>query len=539
MPWRGPQEPGEFPTLGYEVVAWIEANLIIPDGPNQGQPFRLYDEQYRFLLHYYRLVPQARSGDGSDAFQHHGGLLIRPQKWGKDPLGAAIACAEALGPVRFGGWDAAGEPVGEPWATPHVQVAGNAEEQCDNTYRPIVTMLREGPMAATRGLDVGDTRIILPTGGRIEPVTSSARARQGARITFATMTESQLMTETSGGLKLARTLKRNLGGMDGRWLEISNAWDPAERSVAQRTFEAKDRHVYVDYRPPRSRVDLEDDAALGAEVEYVYGDSGIKRGGHLRTERIIREIRNAATGEGEARRYFLNEVTVGSRDAVDMLKWAAQARPGEPLEPGERVALGFHGSMTRDATSLCAARLSDGRLYHLRTWEKPYGHAGDWQVDRPAVHQAVKDAFAGFDVVAMFCTPAGWQDEVNAWEGDYPKRVLELWLNSEMRMDQMIERFRTAHLGGEITHEGSELLSAHASGAALANGKHRPSAEEREPGTPEHYQRVVRKSWAQSISAFVAALLAYEARGWSIERGGMAPPPREPRIWLLGPDSST
>jgi hypothetical protein len=534
MPWRGATEPGEFPTLGHEVAAWIEANLIIPDGERQGQPFTLYDEQYMFLLRYYRLIPQSRRGDGSDAFQFHGGLLARPQKWGKDPLGAAIACIEALGPVRFAGWDANGDPVGEPWATPHVQCAGNAEEQCDNTYRPIVSMLREGPLAGTPGLDVGDTRIVLPSGGRIEPVSASARARQGARITFCSLTESQLMTESSGGLKLARTLKRNLGGMDGRWLEISNAWDPAERSVAQRTFEAKDRHVYVDMRPPRTRIDLADDDALAAEVEYVYGDSGIKRGGHVRTERIIREIRNPATGEGEARRYFLNEVTVGSKDAVDMLKWAGQARPGELLAAGERISLGFHGSQTRDATSLCAARMSDGRLFHLRTWEKPYGQVGDWQVPRDEVNQAVDDAFVGYDVACLFATPATWQDEVNAWSGKWPKRVLELWLNSEMRMDQLIERFRTAHQAGETTHDGTEVLTAHAGGAALANGKRRPSAEEREPGQADHYQRIVRKSWAQSISAFTAALLAYEARGWSMEHRTAEPVAAAPQIWLLG-----
>jgi hypothetical protein len=373
---------------------------------------------------------------------------------------------------------------------------------------------------------------VLPSGGRIEPVTASARARQGARITFVTMTESQLMTETSGGLKLAKTLKRNVGGMDGRWLEISNAWDPAERSVLQRTMEAKDRHVLLDYRPPRSRVDLDDDAAVAGEVEYVYGDSSIVRGGHVRTSRIVRDIRNAATGEGEARRYFLNEVTVGSKDAVDMLKWAGQARPGEQLAAGERIALGFHGSATRDATSLCAARMSDGRLFHLRTWERPYGHVGEWQVPRPDVHTAVDDAFTGYTVECLFATPATWQDEVNTWAGKYPKRVLELWMNSEMRMDQVIERFRTAHLAGETTHDGSDTLRDHAGGAALANGKHRPTAEEREPGQPEHYQRIVRKSWAQSCSAFVAALLAYEARGWALERP--PEPAGDPQIWLLG-----
>lgn len=520
--------------MGHEVAAWIEANLIIPDGEKQGEPFILTDEQYLHLLHAYRLVPQAKAGDGSDAFRYNGVMLIRPQKWGKDPLAAALVCVEALGPVRFGGWDANGEPIGVPWATPWVQCAGNAEEQCANTYRPVLTMLREGPLNGIAGLDVGETRINLPSGGRIEPVSASSRARQGARVTFVSITEPQLMTDSSGGVKLCTTLWRNLGGMDGRWMAVSNAYDPSERSVTQRVVEARDPHVYVDYRAPRSEVNLHDDAAMLAEFEYVYGDSALEKGGWVRLSRLLKEAQNSAFSEGEIRRYYLNQVSVGSKDAVDMLLWTSQGRPREVLEPGERVALGFHGSQTRDATSICASRLSDGRIFHLRTWERPFGHVGDWQVPRHEVHQAVESAFTAYDVTCMMCTPHGWQTEVDTWAGQYDKggdaKVLELWLNSEMRMDHVLERFLTAHKGGELTHDGSQELLHHAMGAALAAGKRRPTAEEREPGRPDHYQRVVRKSAAQSISAFVAALLAYEARGWSIEHGELVEQ-LVPSIW--------
>jgi hypothetical protein len=515
-----------FPTLGHEVASWIMDNVIIPDGERMGDPYILTDEQYLHLLHTYRLVPNARDGEGSDAFQFNGALLVRPQKWGKDPFAAALICAEALGPTRFAGWNAEGDPVGRPWATPWIQCAGNAEEQTGNTFRPLLAMLREGPLVSTAGLDPGETRVNLPGGGRIEPVTSSSRARQGARVTFVSLTESQLMTETSGGLKLARTLKRNLGGMDGRWIEISNAWDPAERSVAQQTFEAKDAHVYVDYRPPRSRIDLHNDPDLMAELAYIYGDSAVERGGWVRLSRIKKEIQNPAHSEGEVRRYYLNEITVGSRDAVDMLKWAAQADPSAALVPGERVALGFHGTQSKDATSLCASRLSDGCLFHLRTWDKPFEAGQGWRIPRHEVREAVADAFNAYDVVVMMASPHGWQDQVDEWAGEYDSsgdaKVLEIWLNSEMRMDQLVERFMTAHRGDEIVHDGSDILTRHASGAALADGKRRPTAEEREPGRPENYQRVVKKSWAQSISAFVAALLAYEARGWAIEHGHLA-----------------
>jgi len=532
VPWRGPRRKGEYPSLGYEVGDWIEDNLIVPDGTRQGRPYLLTDEMWRHILQTYRLIPDATPEMGSLAFQYYGAALIRPQKWGKDPLGAARVCAEALGPVRFAGWDAAGEPVGMPMPTPWIQCAGNAEEQTDNTFRPIVAMLRGGPVSSTPGLDVGESRINLPDGGRIEPVTASARARLGARLTFFTLTESHLMTETSGGLKMARAMKRNAAGMDGRWLEITNAWDPGQGSVAQLTYQAKAPGVYIDYRPPRGRIDLDDDAALSREVEYVYGDSSISRGGWVRPERIIAEIRDPATGEGEARRFFLNEISVGSSDAVDMIKWVAQARGELSLKPGDQVALGFHGSQNRDSTSLVAARLSDGFTTHLRTWDKPIGAPSDWVIPRPQVHEAVQDAFTAYDVIVMFAAPHGWQDELDTWSGLYDQpptyqgeeriRIMSFPLNSEARMDAVIERFTTAHRAkGEnemFTHDGCEELSRAAAATALAHGKRRPSAEERAAGMPEYYQRVVRKD-ARTISPFVAALLALEGRGWALEHG--------------------
>jgi hypothetical protein len=84
MPWNGGDgTPGIFPSLGHAVAEFIESNVIIPDGERMGDPYILTDEQYMHLLHAYRLVPNARDGEGSDAFRFSGALLVRPQKWGK------------------------------------------------------------------------------------------------------------------------------------------------------------------------------------------------------------------------------------------------------------------------------------------------------------------------------------------------------------------------------------------------------------------------------------------------------------------------
>jgi hypothetical protein len=251
VPWRGPEHSGEFPTLGWSIGEWIEEHCVIPDGDFIGEPYLLTDEMWTFLAWHYRLKPDATEDGWQAAWVFRRSQLVRPQKWGKGPFSAAMICAEAVGPVRFAGWDADGEPVGREWATPWIQVTATSEDQTDNVYRCLRPMIDEGPLADWIP-DTGETRINIPGGGLIEPVTASGRARLGQRITFVVQDETHCWLETNGGWRLAETQRRNLSGTGGRAIETTNAWDPSEQSVAQRTSEARVRDVYRDHRvPPR------------------------------------------------------------------------------------------------------------------------------------------------------------------------------------------------------------------------------------------------------------------------------------------------
>jgi hypothetical protein len=85
---------------------------------------------------------------------------------GKSPLLAAMACAEALGPVVPDGWDADGQPVGKPWSevrTPLVHIAAVSEQQTRNTWTPLLEMLRDGPACDEYpGLEPMDSFVALP-----------------------------------------------------------------------------------------------------------------------------------------------------------------------------------------------------------------------------------------------------------------------------------------------------------------------------------------------------------------------------------------
>jgi hypothetical protein len=525
VPWRGPAEEGEFPTLGYDVGEWIEAHCVIPDGYRMGERYLLTDEMWRFLISFYRLYPHAAPWPAPDALRYTGAQLRRVQKWGKDPFGAAIILAEALGPTRHDGWNAAGEPVGKPYPSPLIVCLGTSEDQTDNTWRPLLSMIRRGPLIDLPSMDAGQTRVDLPGGGRIEPVTTSAKARLGAPMTFLTMTESHLFTLQGGFRKVAGAVKRNVAGMDGRWLELTNGWDPTEGSEAQITADSGDERVLVDTIEPHRVDDLTDTDAVYAELLRQYGDSAREVGGWVNVRgRILHEVQSKRHLEADRRRFFLNEIVVGQSVFVDPVHWDALARDDQ-LRPGEPIALGFDGSKYQDATALIASRISDGMLFCLKIWEKPDNAIG-WRVPSAEVDKLLHQVFEAYQVGYMFADPYRWQDYLDRWAVDFTttvngktiERVVEFPTNVEQRMDTAIERFGTAFVAGEICHDGDETLSRHAKNAVLVKGskkKPRPGAEDE--SLPTHYMKMAKRGDGLLIDGAVAAVLAHAARGQSIE----------------------
>jgi len=521
MPWRGPNEPGEFPTLGYDVGEWIEQHIVIPDGYMQGQPYKLTDEMWKFLVHYYRLYPHAAAWPAPDSFQYFGGQLRRSQKWGKDPFGAAILWAEALGPTKFDGWNAKGEPMGAPYPTPLIVCLGTSEDQTDNTWVPFLSMGRNGPLANMIGLDIGQTRTVLPGGGKIEPVTTSARARLGAPMTMATITESHLFTLQGGFRKVVDAVKRNIAGMDGRWLELTNAWDPTEGSAAQVTAETATDRQYIDTVEPKRVEVIADDEELYRELLRQYGDSARERGGWVNIRgRIFHEVRNESHLEADRRRFFLNEIVVGQSAFVPPERWAflADHNDDDILAPKEEIALGFDGSKRLDATALIAERRSDRKLFVIRVWERPDDAGPDWKIPGAEVDAVVRETFGAYKVGALFADPFRWQDYLDTWSGEWPGRILEFATNQEQRMDKAIERFTSAAADHQIRHDDHPTLTRHVTNCVLVKGVRRKARPGEEGGIQTHYMKMAKRGDGLLIDAAVAAVLAHEAMAHAIEQ---------------------
>jgi hypothetical protein len=368
-------------------------------------------------------------------------VISRPRGWGKSPFLAAIACVEALGDVVAAGWDADGQPVGKPWSrvrTPYVQVAAVSETQTQNSWMPLLEMLRDGPVLDNYpGLDVLDTFVNLPRRGQIQRITSSPASVKGNKALFAILDQTEEWHKSNGGVKLAQTMRNNATKLGGTTVESPNAYVPGMGSVAETTAiyakniverKAYDAGLLYDHREAPPTTDLTDPASLMAGLRFVYGDSAEEAGGWVDLIRIANDILDLSNDVQVSRMDFLNQITHASDSWLSQPEWNGAVDLSKVVAPRDMITLGFDGSRKRshavtDATALIGCRVRDGHLFEIAVWEQPDGPAGKgWQVPVEEVEAAVRQAFARWNVIGFYADPAKWETRVAAWEGRYSQR---------------------------------------------------------------------------------------------------------------------
>src|ERR1022692_1525505 len=265
------------PSLGAEVCDWIEEYLVHGPGDVQGSAIVLDDEFRSFLYRAYEVYPRAHAWAGRRVYQR--AFLSRPKGRAKSSLAAMGVCVEALGPVRFDGWRG-NVPIGAPVTSPIIRCLATEENQAGITYDGALYMLSEGLVCDEYpGLDLGVTRVNLPGGGSIEPVTSASKSKDGGRESFIVLDEAHLWT-TPELHRLFAVVSRNVvkrRAADG-WLMItSTMFGPGEGSVAESLHAAAkgkgSPNFLWDHREAPADVDISDDKQLRRALEYVYGDA--------------------------------------------------------------------------------------------------------------------------------------------------------------------------------------------------------------------------------------------------------------------------
>ncbi|MDX3206057.1 terminase [Streptomyces scabiei] len=492
-------------SLGYQIIRWAQKYIVQPDGEDAGQPWKFTPEQLRFVLWMYAI-------DENGRWLYRTAALRRAKGWGKTPLLAALCIVEFVGPARFSHFDENGMPVGKRVPLPLVQIAATSLDQTANTRDMIRGMLAESPAEAEYNIEIGKGLIQFKDGrpGRIEPVTSSSRGLEGARPSFVVCDEVHHWIESNQGVYVWETLDRNVqktAGAGSRLIETTNAYNPNENSIAQRTHEAvvggAGRLLY-DCVEAEKDVDLKDREAVIAAIIDAYGDSH-----WVDVEGIADAIQDPRTPAAVAYRFYLNNIQENADGWMSKDEWELCFQDDDPIRPGDQVAIGFDGSIRGDATGLVGCRLRDGKLFLLHLQENPRNpNQPDWEVDVLAVEAAVANAFRMYQVEWFYGDPPYWQEAIGRWSIEHgDDYVFEYWTNKPTRMAQATERFRTAAMVQDLKHDGNEDISRHVLNAVT---------REVPQGT-----LIIKDSprSKKKIDLAVCSILAFEARADAIADG--------------------
>lgn len=426
-------------SIGPQIIDWAEGRTDEPGLTDYqtGLAWRFTPGQKRFLILWYSFTPAGR-------WHYRRGAKRGAKGTGKDPFGGALCNIELIGPSQLVR-DALGRWVGARHSMPLVQIASNSEAQSKDVLRVANAMLNR-EAREYYDLDCGETRTIIKgTGGRTEVLTASESSAEGDPATFIFLNETHHMTQSSGGHRVAKVARRNVGKspahLQARVLDGTNAHAQGMDSIAERTYSAW--RAQVEGKTPRKDIlydsieappdtDLFNDASRQAGLRAAYADAP-----WADLERLDGEVLDPETTVADSIRYYLNGLAAAEDAWVDPRKFDALARADIVVHDGDQITMFLDCSKSGDATGLVGCRLSDGLVITLGKWEKPPGKAGEgWMAPRDEVDDTVRFAFARFRVVWFGVDPSPAKDddtEVNywlplcdAWHRDFGKK-LKVW----------------------------------------------------------------------------------------------------------------
>jgi hypothetical protein len=358
----------------------------------------------------------------------------------------------------------------------------------------------------------------------IEPVTASSRSRLGQRVTFVVQDETHSWVQSNHGWQLADNQRRNLAGMKGRFLETTNAFDPVENSVAQRTFEGKAPGTLLDDAepPPGS---IRNKRERRKVMEAVYGDSW-----WIDFDRIDAEIEALLEHDpAQAERFFLNRKLASEGAAFDIERFVKLAKPRTP-EKGETVVIGVDGARYEDAIAVVATEVKSGYQWPLVVVERPDDAPDDYEHDFARVDAAVNEAFERWNVWRVYIDPQRIDRLVEGWSNRHgEKRIVEWQTYRPRPIAWAVRKYEQAIASGDVSHDGSEVLVRH-----VRNARKRVLTVLDDKERPMHTLTKDHVRSPRKIDAAMAAVLSWEARGDCIEAGAVwmgdeTAPPEPPK----------
>lgn len=512
-------------SLGWIATWWIETFVVHGRGGAQGTPIKYGDEYTGFIVDCYGL-------DGSGKRFYNSAFFSRPKGTDKSGVAAALVMFEAFGPCRFAGWAKGGEtyeflgrvyeyepgePMGKPVKSPTIKIMATEEGQTGNVFDNVYFNLTDenAPLYQLKGVygvDAGKTRVLIPhNGGSITPSTAGAASKDGGLETFAVFDETHLY-ETDTLRSMYDTVVRNLSKRraEGTWfIETTTMYEPGAESVAEDTYFLADQIEEGKARRPRllfdhrwaeveslDKIKLPDPTKKGGkrvetEEEYIqrlteafleaFGDAIAWND----IDGMLDDLFDPRRSEEDTIRYFFNAVVAGKHAWLKLTDWskiglqallsdakAAGEKLGfRPPMRGDKIALGFDGSLNSDATVLIGCRIDDGYVFPIGIWEAPDSkEAKHWQVDHQEVEAVLDAAFKKYKVVAFLADPPHWRDYVDRWETKYgpdlviratEAKPISFETNRHVEMARVVERTETAIKSGDLRHGNHKAMTRH------------------------------------------------------------------------------
>lgn len=523
-----------WPTLGPDVVRFIEDNLVYGPGELRGQSYQVEPEFKAQLYRAYEVYPKGHRLEGRRRFKR---VALEVRKGtAKTEKAAIVAAVEAhpFGPVRCDGFRRVGrtgfEPVARSVRDPYIPLLAYTKDQSEDlAYFVLKTILAESRLADD--FDIGEERILVrgPNGrqaGKIVALAGSPNARDGARTTFQHFDETHRLAlpklVKAHSTMLENTYKRV--GADAWSLETTTAGEPGDQSVAEDTryyaeqvaagnVEDPRLFFFARWAPEQMPMDTPDEvrtALLEASGPAASWSGDI--------DALVSRWFEPKTDRPYYRRVWLNQWVVSGSRAFDPDLWDTLARKGETIPAGAQVTLGMDGSRRQDATGIVATDVVSGFQQVVFELERPHNAPDDWEIPAEDVDAAMTEAFERWDVLRCYCDPPYWDEWVDAWEGRRPDRVFRWWTNRPRPMAYSLRAYRDAQVDGSLAHDGDEMFARH-----IANAVRKQMAFRDENDEPLWTIRKERPDSPKKIDLAMAGCLSWEARGDAIAAGALEP----------------
>lgn len=503
-------------SMGWEILTWISTRLTNDDGG----PWVATGEQARFLLWFYAI-------DKRGKFVYRKAVCQRLKGWGKDPMAAVMCLIELVGPSRFSHWidvngkrlfkyETGARPVGRPHPAAYVQVTAVSLDQTENTLMCFQAMVPQRTREEYR-LDI-QKEIIYANGGRqkLKAVAASFRAAEGGRVSFAVLGETHHWVPGKGADKFYRTLFNNITKVKGRFICITNAYEPGERSVAE-TIREEQEKVWAGTAKSTGwlfdSIEAHPDAPLTEEwakfiVETIRGDAH-----WLDVDLIAQSIQDTSIPASTHRRMWFNQIVSTSDSLFSVGEWDGCLRAGlkgtkDDLDPGDEITLGFDGGKNDDASALIAIRIHDKLIVPMAIWQKPENDK-DWAINPAEVETEIHQVFATYTVRAFYSDVYPWESYVNGWSDMYrdellikanPKSAVGFDMRGNMeRLARGHESLVALVQDRKISHNGDRTLRQHVNNVKRARNRFGLTFRKEHPESPRKVD-----AWAATLLAFIA-----------------------------------